>query len=239
MTRATIRDTPRHAERPLLLSGAMVRAVLSGRKTQTRRPVSSLFGFGRIRGFGPSGTAGYSWHFRDQRALWNDVSDARVLTTCLYGSAGDRLWIRETWQAVHHDRNAAPEGAGWHAAYDVPPGPGQFWRVAYAANADKGVARIVRGYVWRPSIHMPRWASRMTLVIGAVSIERLHSISGEDALAEGMGGRSAFRETWDALYASRGYGWGADPWVWVLKWSRVDPGPGAACTLSPQRAVPT
>ena len=80
-------------ERGILFSAPMVRANRAGRKTQTRRLVS-------LREFGPSTTSGYDWTFRDKRALWNDISPARLMEMCPYGVPGDRLWVRETWTSA-------------------------------------------------------------------------------------------------------------------------------------------
>jgi len=83
------------ADRPILMSGPMVRALLDGRKTQTRRVITRLLRFGKITEFGPSDTRGYDWHFRDKRMLWNDLRHQELLPYCPYGQPGDRLWPSE------------------------------------------------------------------------------------------------------------------------------------------------
>jgi len=192
--------------RPILFSGEMVRAILDGRKTQTRRvlrpqPVGlSLKGvFGRRAVFFEpgSGTETHTPICRDWR--------------CPYGQPGDRLWVRETWR---EDSPDDPEGAVYRAdaPIDVP------------------------GFKWKPSIFMPRWASRLTLEITGVRVEQLQEISGEDCLAEGvdraqmaemtyitmpMFMRDRYRKLWDSLNAKRGFGWDVNPWVWVLEFQRI------------------
>ena len=137
---------------------------------------------------------------------------------CPYGQpGGDRLYVRETWAAPH--------------AYDhLPPRliP-QDARIHYAATEDRG------GLLWRPSIHMPRWASRITLEIASVRVERLQSISEADALAEGVNvhqdhhGRptisiyspvQAYRDLWEQINGPGS--WDANPWVWVVEFRRIE-----------------
>ncbi len=164
-------------DRPILFSGPMVRALLAGRKTQTRRAIkpiplsacaSPLISFNH-------GIAEYSFGRADK--------DARGLKwwRCPYGQPGDRLWVRETYQ--------------------VEPHPAQFVRVFYAKDEATEERRVwpagdprwmqadrlwTEPDVWRPSIHMPRWASRITLEVTDVRVERLQDISEEDAQAEGI-----------------------------------------------------
>lgn len=155
-------------ERPILFSGAMVRAILAGRKSQTRRVVK-LIGAEVVEEAitGP-------WPFSPQHDDW---------LACPFGRPGDRLWVRET-----------------HAFLDKRDPSGK--RVAYAAgpflwgNSDpktgvtwpppENSCDAVRVPRWRPSIHMPRWASRLTLEVTGVRVERLNAISEEDAVAEGV-----------------------------------------------------
>lgn len=172
-------------ERPILFSGPMVRALLDGRKTQTRRLV-------KLRDFGPSTTVGYDWAFRDRRALWNEVSLSRLLETCPYGQLFDRLWVRETWHCNHVGKDQS--------------------KVNYRADGRTGL-------LWTPSIHMPRWASRITMEVTDVSVERLQSISMADVAAEGFQAceqfEGSFSQTWDALNGKRAT-WASNPWVWAV-----------------------
>lgn len=146
----------------LIFSAPMVLALLDGRKTQTRRLVTRLREFGVVTEFGPSDTIGYDWHFRDRRALWNDLRHARLMEVLPY-AVGDLLWVREN---AHYGPN----------------------RVAYSADNPPLVpGERVKGWgPCKPSIHMPRWASRLTLEVTGVKVERLNDISRQDAIAEGL-----------------------------------------------------
>lgn len=196
-------------ERPILFNAPMVRAILDGRKTQTRRIVKGQPWPG-IPFIGIDGMVA-TW-----RRDYGDDTSMMSLVRLSHGQPGDRLWVRETW-AEYAD-------------------PTHDYRVYYAADDDCGA--LVR---WRPSIHMPRWASRIDLEITAVRVERLQDISEEDALAEGIEGmrgqwksytdqvvvchkpRASFRSLWDSINAKGGYGWDANPWVFVYEFKREKP----------------
>ncbi len=198
-------------ERPILFSGSMVRAVLDGRKTQTRRIVDRLAGIGSITEFGQSNTPGYDWHCRDKIALWNDFRNDQAISRCPYGTVGDRLWVRETWFCATGE-----------------PGP---TLCHYRADCDQSAFNGL----WQPSIHMPRWASRIKLEITDVRIERLNEISPEDVAKEGIElnkpeltiqfgvdaeARSCFADVWDAI---NGQGaWNKNPFVWVIAFRRLE-----------------
>ncbi len=190
--------------RPILFSALMVREILAGTKTQTRRIV-------KPGNLGPGGLPVRQptpdWNAAHYGGgMWSDGLDFAAF--CPYGQPGDRLWVRETW---------APGGR--YAATDSRPG---------------AVPR------WRPSIHMPRAASRITLEITGVRVERLQDISEADALAEGIGrydngtfgldapaacmGPSAavaYMRLWDHINGPGS--WDANPWVWVVEFSRIAP----------------
>lgn len=127
------------AERPILFSGPMVRAILEGRKTQTRR-VLSLRGFPEFSEFGRSYTDGFDWCFRDARLSWNEIPHRDLLRRLPY-HAGDRLWVREAWQtwAEYDDLKPSEIHPNTDAILYVADRPDMFW------DARK-----------RPSIHMPR-----------------------------------------------------------------------------------
>jgi len=175
--------------RPILFSSPMVRAILDGSKTQTRRSFAGTLG----------------------------------VTPCPYGVPGDRLWVRETFVQGH------PSDAG-EVRYDLPL---RYW---YRADGDLDMWAGEDGHAgdvpWRPSIHMPRAASRITLEITDVRVERLQAISEEDALAEGVPfvqndpfertARREFQDLWDSLNAKRAP-WASNPWVWCLTFKRVTP----------------
>lgn len=183
--------------RPILFSGAMVRAILDGRKTQTRRVIKPVQP--RDDGMWPAG--------RDP------VPD------CPYGQVGDLLWVRETWRTESDCYN------------DLAPGElsGEE-TILYAADADWGSNRTVGRS--RPSIHMPRWASRLTLRVMDVRVERLQAISAADAIAEGcapvplhsldcdsISPVQEYRALWGHING-RG-SWAANPWVWVVSFERL------------------
>jgi hypothetical protein len=182
-------------ERPILFSAPMVRAILAGRKTQTRRVVHERL---------------YVETFESGRPLVRiEQSDqlfgesATRWARCPYGAPGSRLWVRERWACLD---------------------PASRTPVIYATD------RGPKDYRWRPSIHMPRWASRITLEVTNVRVERLQSITEEDARAEGVevpassgnGARDWFAAAWDDLNECRGYPWASSPWVWVISFSRLD-----------------
>jgi hypothetical protein len=201
-------------ERPILFSGPMVRAILDGRKTQTRRAVKHPYARD-IDAFAPCEVPG-EWRIGVMEA---GVTADMGCMRCPFGEPGDRLWVRETWAL-------AP---GVHRGHD--------WRDALFA-AD-GLTQVDR---WRPSIHMPRWASRITLEVTGVRVERLQAITEEDARAEGAAHRISpggdlagafdvcetpinyrvhFRDLWRDINGPDA--WDANPWVWVVAFKRVTP----------------
>lgn len=165
--------------RPILFSGPMVRALLDGRKTQTRRivkPLSKRHPIVNLAEHGADiGLRTYSGRFNDPDS-WGfiaaedgaDMVLADWPELCPYGKPGDLLWVRETWADLR--------GAGFGAPF------------GYAASTDSrgNEVRIEYGIKWKPSIHMPRVASRLTLRITDVRVQRLQDISEEDAIAEGL-----------------------------------------------------
>lgn len=191
-------------ERPILFSGPMVRAILEGKKTQTRRVVRPQ----------PEIIPG-----APALQAWLEVVDDGTIP-CPYGVPGDRLWVRETWGRTDYE-------------YD---GPFQNCTI-YRADGESGLSDVTANR-WRPSIHMPRWASRLTLEVVDVRVERVQSISNTDAEAEGVAAWAKaycsqrprdelqpwayFQLLWDSINKSRGYGWDANPWVWVVEFRRVE-----------------
>jgi len=196
-------------ERPILFSGPMVRAILEGRKTQTRRVVKPQppadHPFPQ-----PCVNDGYWWN--DSKDDHDDVSFWPTYSTCLpcpYGKPGDQLWARET-----------------HCKYG-----GRFiYRADYGdlTPISDGI-----GGPWKPSIHMPRIASRITLEITGVRVERLQDISEADVIAEGVSydmpivfksgddtPRGLFGELWESIHGEGS--WDLDPWVWVIEFQKVE-----------------
>jgi hypothetical protein len=167
---------------------------------------------------------------------------------CPYGRPGDRLWVRETWQAIHV--SVDPEtgiGDDYWACESIPENTcNGYWVPVYAAS-DKRAAEPAseRGFPWRPSIHMPRWASRLTLEVTEVRVQRLHEISAGDVQAEGVAPdepcdhtrracedigcigpyRAAFAELWDLINGRRA-DWESNPWVWAITFKLAEPARG-------------
>ena len=174
-------------ERPILFSAPMVRAILEGRKSQTRRVVKPQPDYIVQSEWEPTM---FSGHKTDAlgRHFFN--------RSCPHGQPGDRLWVQETWRIGGEMAEADPKEHP--KKYLIP-------HLYYRADCDDGVDR------WRPSIHMPRWASRITLEIADIRVERLQEISAEDAMREGAGPaaakpdacrdlyRTEFRELWDSI----------------------------------------
>lgn len=149
---------------------------------------------------------------------------------CPYGKPGDRLWVRETWATIKEYDELSPSKI---TLYDRPP------MLAYAEWTGAAREAQWRGR-WRPSIHMPRWASRLTLEITEVRVERVQEISESDALAEGIDNTwkhaswlddsgiwqphtpiTWFAGLWDSINLKRGYGWDSNPWVRCITFKRV------------------
>jgi hypothetical protein len=212
-------------ERPVLFSAAMVRALLDGRKTQTRRIVKPQ----------------PQWVYADVVPVKTPDADPKGEIRCPYGMRGDRLWVRETWLELDRDHYNDPGLPRGHLStrYGSPRRNG----CAYRAETDREGDEIRKqyGYHWRPSIHMPRWASRLLLEVTDVRVERLQDISEADAIAEGVSytgpyphalasgflprpddlARREFRRLWESI---NGAGlWDANPWVWVVSFRRVQP----------------
>ena len=209
-------------ERPILFSAPMVREILSGTKTQTRRAVKD-------RHIDAAPPACFFQWLRER---------------CTYGKPGDRLWVRETWQAFFDDEVPADRPRGPRHTMGIPARPDRKSFVFYRADGPGPVHRD--GYVarWMPSIHMPRKYSRITLEVTGVRVERLQDISEADAIAEGVhpagvclpdDDTSAFSRIgpvcnasfpvarYAALWESiNGVGaWEKNPLVWVIEFRRV------------------
>lgn len=223
-------------ERPILFSGEMVRAILDGRKTQTRRVIRDARGaFWDHAGYRPVLHESGSWVFEDVDDPTRRVFGPRLC--CPYGLVGDRLWVREAWQGlVAQPQSFGPGEDDWdwdseEAEYIPESEPVAGYTVCYRDDNPDICKR------WRPSIHMPRWASRITLEIVGVRVERVQQISYADALAEGVwrpgpyadpdqvdreyDARDQYRHLWDEINARRGYAWASNPWVWVVEFRRV------------------
>ncbi|HBW4479493.1 TPA: hypothetical protein ME536_004655 [Klebsiella pneumoniae] len=214
-------------ERGMIFNSEMVRAILDGRKTQTRRimkvqPESNQLGLLLITDSTKHSDIG-KYHWAESNATGNHVRSK--LFSCPFGAVGDRIWVRETWSSDF--ANYYPNDRVWYAAdnnrrLDIEVVDGV--RGIYSPESDVHVP-----FRWQPSIHMPRWASRILLEITGVRVERLRSMSQDDARAEGVIAASgpmeaglAFRELWDSIYGEES--WKANPWVWVIEFKRVEGG---------------
>lgn len=206
---------PAVRERPILFSGPMVKAILAETKTQTRRVMNPQ----------PiGGTPRRMVMADDVPEKWQDCYDAIAL--CPYGVPGQRLWVRETWQCFF---------AGTDIVQSPTPRP-SIGSLGYAATDAERVGeapgRTPWPGPWRPSIFMPRWASRLTLDVTEVRVQRLQEITEEDARAEGVEGyqpadgdggategpawnRIQFSHLWDAINGKRAP-WTSNPWVWCV-----------------------
>jgi hypothetical protein len=186
-------------ETPILFKAKMVRAILEGRKTMTRRIVKPQPNAECTKLHHSNG----SWQFSDESF------DRNEFRSCPFGVVGDRLWVRETWSQIPEMK---PSG--------YFSNPKWVDRVAwYAADCDKPTW----GGKWRPSIHMPRWASRITLEITGIKVERLNSIGVSDAKAEGIVAPTrhigAFRDLWELINGPDS--WDDNPWVWVVSFKKI------------------
>lgn len=205
--------------RPILFNGAMVRALLDGSKTQTRRAVKSV---------------ALDWIEKYKFTPEFVADPANML--CKFGGAGDQLWVRETWQyydwtedGIPCIRFAADNQTMWAANADESAVAQ--WEIL-SAPENYNIDNRARDRKWRPSIHMPRWASRIALEITSVRVERLNVISEADARAEGidiaecvmeptlLAGKAVFRRLWEAINGEGS--WEANPWVWVIEFKRVE-----------------
>ena len=167
------------AEKPILFSEPMIKAILDGRKTMTRRVLNP-------------------------NKLHNGFAfdDPRIACGCPYGKPGDTLWVRETFSVNCIDDKISV-----------------FYRADCGSDGD--------GAKWKPSIFMPRKHSRINLHITEVRTERLQAISEADAIAEGIEHDPhvrtwlKFAALWNRINEKRGYGWDANPWVWVVSFEKV------------------
>lgn len=196
-------------EHPILFSGPMVRAILEGRKWQTRRvmkpqPTAQLYQIGATNEWAPP----------DPRDA--DVPHLACAVRCPYGAPGDRLWVREAFARL------------WFKADDG-------WQTVYRADDNLDcILEAARGN-WKPSIHMPRRYSRITLEITSVRVEPIQETSLDDMRAEGIRPSNEasllwretltenFKNLWDQINGERGYPWSTNPWVWVVSFKQVQP----------------
>ncbi|EAW6027549.1 hypothetical protein H0Q26_004372 [Salmonella enterica] len=234
-------------ERGMIFNDEMVRAILEGRKTQTRRIMKN-----QPAEVGPEAPvmvrkigAGFQWYGAD------GVSS---VFNCPFGIVGDRIWVRETWAILGNEdgcsvdwndnlcrgdeKNAARI---YRASCEQKPGDYGLWSIPDDADWKPHTVNEKFDGGWRPSIHMPRWASRILLEITNVRVERLNDISECDAGAEGVPpagsllpdypetfltpkgdfamAKVAFQRLWESIYGEES--WNANPWVWVIEFKRI------------------
>lgn len=213
-------------ECPILFKDEMVRAIIEGRKTQTRRAVKPP------KNIDPK-------HWMPEK-LWDgqfkalhwpaDQAESEILK-CPYGQPGDRLWVRETWAMIDKDYKPADLAKATSLVYraDGLKAPNQRDPEIRKIFADR--CRFPMDEIkWRPSIHMPRVVSRITLEITGVRVERLQACNEVDAIAEGApwaacgapqegSHKSGFAALWESINGPGS--WAANPWVWVIEFKRV------------------
>lgn len=192
-------------EHPVICSTPMIHAILEGRKTQRRLVLKPQPN--------PLGTEIIKLHA--DRSCWLHLSEHNRLIALhsMPYQPGDTLWVQEKWATDAPDLDTCRRGV----ESDGPPYGPYYW--ATATEFDR------RSLRWRSPRHMPRWASRITLRVTDVRVERVQDISESDAIAEGVtapawGARDAFRSLWDSRNAKRGYGWDTNPWVSVTTFER-------------------
>lgn len=208
-------------ERPILFSTPMVRAIMDGRKTQTRRIVKPQ----PVYAHGEGRRETYEWR-SGLFALRMYPATSTMLEHCPYGKPGDRLWVRETWGTIKNYDHLAPRelpAGRCSVGYRTDP-PGRWCQTGCGGAAGR----------WRPSIHMPRWVSRITLELTDVRVERLQNIDESDAWREGVEPatagigddgplkthRTGFVRLWNELNAKRAP-WASNPWVWVVSFRQL------------------
>lgn len=208
-------------ERPIIFSGPMVRAIIEGRKNQTRRVMKTQ----PIDVIPFEGNQAGKWVGLIHRGERADENRGLVFT-CRYGRVGDRLWVRETFSiedGVKDESGKDPDFIQYKAdsAAQILDRHGRATGKFFVS--DNGLI-----HKWKSSIHMPRWASRITLEITGVRVERLQDISDDDCLAELGEFRSmsfsklrklAFLALWESINGPDS--WSLNPWVWVIEFRRV------------------
>ena len=195
-------------EKPIIFNSEMVRAVLEDRKSQTRR----------TKGLEIINEYPNSWEKvtcdHGSYLFQHKETHSAPWMKCPYGQPGDLLWVRETFCLAWNDPDHVFYKADGHEVnYHSPDG------VLVAGKSP-----------WKPSIHMSRLNSRITLAIVSVRVERVQAISLEDIASEGIrckvpicgGGKQLFVKLWDSINKTRGYGWKKNPWVWAIKFRRVE-----------------
>ncbi|ASL89065.1 hypothetical protein BVG97_16250 [Serratia marcescens] len=234
-------------ERPVIFNGEMVRAILDGRKTQTRRAISDR----QLHLIDVASQVGECYPL--ESGIDHSNSQSYYREHCPFGQVGDRLWVRETFAVLGNEDGCPIDWNGnlikgdekqaariYKASCWQEPGNYGLWSIPDRETQYEGT--------WRPSIHMSRWASRIMLEITAVRVERLNDISVDDAKAEGVRAlennfgngpaycdyllpnlddtaewynraSDSFKSLWKSIYGEES--WRANPWVWVIEFKQV------------------
>lgn len=222
-------------ERPIIFNSEMVRAILDGRKTQTRRVVKQMRGLQstwltmeKLIGFVKSGKmVNGGWQ------MYHPEGGPYGWIRCPYGQPGDLLYVRETWMRCP-DLDL-PDGIKYRADKLL------IW---YHNNTDDSSeafrklreSELPRDGKWRPSIHMPKWAARIWLKVKDIRVERVQDVAYKDCVSEGIPGpatddgllltgamiKGEFSNLWNSINEKRGYGWDVNPWVWVVEFERIE-----------------
>ena len=223
----------------MIFNAEMVRAILDGRKTQTRRimkvqpsdgfhPTHNGYDLDLNAHWYTPGVVDKNGYLQPAKKDVFGVADENEGYACPFGAVGDRIWVREAFQGPLVSEELLEEYRAYpekfenpeYCEYSADGGP----RPEYCDLDDN----LRHG--WRPSIHMPRWTSRITLEITGVRVERLRDLSEDDAKSEGItppsGGvlpgweyRINFRDLWMSIYGADN--WEANPWVWVIEFKVV------------------
>jgi len=232
-------------EHPIIFSATMVRAILADTKTQTRRVVKPSPEWtepGTAWKFSEDGHSGPGWYAYNE----DYPEEGALFYRCPYGQPGDRLWVREAFRFLDSFDRDSPSRVGdlcLNAGYQKPWAPTQYEADGLRDNwMNVGTApgSITAGKL-RPGIHMPLWASRITLEVVSVRVERLADISKDDAMAEGIvlqpdGGfgladsthynfsdpTDSYCSLWEAINGAGS--WLSNPWVWVVEFKRLKGG---------------
>lgn len=213
-------------ERPILFSAPMVRAILDGRKTQTRRALKIQPTIIRDP-FPTTDDVKHIFRFKQSTGIYQCLGMQNLIDTCKFGKVGDRLWVRETWQHSNHPFGPLDHGCDIFYRAD-------YWDDPHGMDGEKSPEGKYRD--WKASIHMPRWASRINLQITGVRVERLHEISDADCKAEGYPiDRSGsnidawlwYRNLWESINGNDC--WKLNPWVWVIEFKQLTGNENGKC----------
>jgi len=227
-------------ERPIIFSGEMVKAILDGRKTQTRRPIKPQPELDVCRGWWWKGKCYgiIASLYGNKLPVAKLAQDMR--TACPY-QIGDILWVKETWRVVS-EGNYCVEGKTvrilhieYKSGWDGKRYSQKTFQFVLPDDKDK-LCNYKVGE-WRSPIFMPRWASRIKLEVTDIWVERVQEISSEDIHKEGIDrwedyqngkhisvyqARGRFKALWDSLWAKKGFGWNVNPWVWAIAFRRIE-----------------